>query len=765
MGPSGAVSPNRAGSVRFGIFEFHPETLELKRSGQPVRLQDLPARLLALLVRHPGELVSRDRLRSELWPSDTYVQFDAGLNTAMNKLRLALRDSAENPRFIRTVPRSGYQFIAPVSVAGLAPATVTTMMPLEQQPAAEPPLEAPRQEPSRNDAPPRDVQKPRLVRRARIMLSVAVVAALAAVIAWVALRSRDAGYGPTVRFAIDLPQGQTFQYYSGRQIAISPDGSTVAWIGASGGVRQIYARRLEDNSFRSLGETAGASGLTFSPAGDWVAYISEAGELRKASIDGRSNRKLYTLGPRSIDGTLLWGRDGWIYFSANDYPPSKAGDFRNIFRIRPDGGKPESLIAEPLPVGTWYPSQLVGHGLMATAHYAPTDDAVSYIDLSDRKVRQLVANASNGLYLPSGHLIFDRSGVLMAAPFDTAHMEVTGSPVAVASDVAPDRYAGLQVDVSETGTLVYFRGSVMHPRQPVWVDREGRETPTGLPVGRYRLLDLSSDGERLLLTRYESGDQWKIYSYGLSDRSWKEIHADNSPGSGAIWSPDGQAVAIAARYEQERMDTVYVKPLDGSFAPRPLLGNAFNGKYPQSWSGPANAILYAEGYHDATKRDIYALSMASGAQPQCVSCSPEDDIFPSFSPDGRWISYTSLVSGGPEIYVQAYPMASPGKPRPIRITSEGGGNSVWAPSGREICYWVRNQLWAVAFDPNAGKVGQPRKLFAGRYEAGRTAWNRDYVISRDGSRFLVLKTVDDPPDYRQIQVVVNWFRELRDRPG
>src|SRR5215472_15464814 len=326
MGPPGASLRDVSCPVRFGLYEFQPDILELKCSGQQVRLQELPARLLAALLRNPGSLVTRDQLQSELWPSDTYVQFDAGLNTAMNKLRLALRDSAENPQFIRTVPRGGYQFIAPVAVPG--PPPLATLRPLEKQPSAEPPAAVP---------------KVRRLKWPWIAVSAATVVVVAVGLALVVHRGRAAGYGPTVRFAIDLPPGQEFQFYSGRQIAISRDGATLAWIAISGGVRQIYARSLRENAFHTLAETAQATSLTFSPAGDRVAYMSQAGELREASIDGRSNRKLLTLGRRSPDGTLVWGSDGWIYFSATDYPPSKASDFRGIFRVRAEGGNPEPL--------------------------------------------------------------------------------------------------------------------------------------------------------------------------------------------------------------------------------------------------------------------------------------------------------------------------------------------------------------------------------------------------------------------------------------
>ena len=101
--------------ARFGMFEADLDTRELTKSGNRVRLQDQPFQILALLLDQPGEIITREQIQERLWPGDTFVEFDAGLNTAMKKLRTALGDAADNPRFIETVPRRGYRFVAPVS--------------------------------------------------------------------------------------------------------------------------------------------------------------------------------------------------------------------------------------------------------------------------------------------------------------------------------------------------------------------------------------------------------------------------------------------------------------------------------------------------------------------------------------------------------------------------------------------------------------------------------------------------------------------------
>jgi len=100
--------------IRFGLFEADLSAGELRRQGRNVKLQEQPFQVLAVLLRRPGEVVTREELQRELWPADTFVEFDQGLNTAIKKIRQALGDSADNPRFVETIPRKGYRFIAPV---------------------------------------------------------------------------------------------------------------------------------------------------------------------------------------------------------------------------------------------------------------------------------------------------------------------------------------------------------------------------------------------------------------------------------------------------------------------------------------------------------------------------------------------------------------------------------------------------------------------------------------------------------------------------
>ena len=128
------MAGNRASRYKFGLYEANIESGELFRNGQKIRLQEQPFQVLVAMLERPAEVVTREELRQRLWPSDTFVDFDHSLNTAINKLRDALGDGASNPRFIETLPRRGYRFLAPVQIAGLAEEPVAQSRTAEPDP-------------------------------------------------------------------------------------------------------------------------------------------------------------------------------------------------------------------------------------------------------------------------------------------------------------------------------------------------------------------------------------------------------------------------------------------------------------------------------------------------------------------------------------------------------------------------------------------------------------------------------------------------------
>ena len=127
------IGQQRPVAFQFGVFELNPRTRELRKHGMKLKIQDQPLHILVFLLEHPGEIVTREEIQKRLWPDNTYVDFDNAINSAMRKLRDALGDSPENPRFIETLARRGYRFIAPVSRPVAADHSQTVSVTAEEQ--------------------------------------------------------------------------------------------------------------------------------------------------------------------------------------------------------------------------------------------------------------------------------------------------------------------------------------------------------------------------------------------------------------------------------------------------------------------------------------------------------------------------------------------------------------------------------------------------------------------------------------------------------
>ena len=208
--------------VRFGSFELDPASGELRKGGARVKLQEQPFQVLRALVERPGEVVTREELHERLWPGDTFVEFDDGLNTAVRKIRQALGDSADNPRFVETLPRRGYRFIAPVD------------RPRNQLGPSGPSPDAPEATPG--------THKRRLSRRRFGWLTAAAAAALAALLWWGYFAASDAtapAGAMTMAPLTSYPGTERFPSFS-------PDGERVAfaWDGESRDNFDIYIQNV-----------------------------------------------------------------------------------------------------------------------------------------------------------------------------------------------------------------------------------------------------------------------------------------------------------------------------------------------------------------------------------------------------------------------------------------------------------------------------------------------------------------------------------------
>ena len=281
--------------VRFGVFEVDLRAGELRRQGLKIKLQEKPYQVLALLLEYHGGLVTREAFRERLWPADVIVEFEQSLNTALKKLRHALGDTADNPRFIETVPLRGYRFIYPVDGHLAATPEVTEPAVVEHV------------------AGPSQVRAPAAERSWRQVMPWGLTALLAVMLGialWSPWRASPPAQRPVSRVVINLPQGQTFAGW-GTGVEISPDGKQIAYIARTEGAsQQLYVRRLNELESRPIPGTEGANKATFSPDGKWLAFAAH-GALRKVSLSGGQPQTLCD-----------YGRIGKGWYLSNAWTPN-----------------------------------------------------------------------------------------------------------------------------------------------------------------------------------------------------------------------------------------------------------------------------------------------------------------------------------------------------------------------------------------------------------------------------------------------------------
>jgi len=350
-----------------------------------------------------------------------------------------------------------------------------------------------------------------------------------------------------------------------------------------------------------------------------------------------------------------------------------------------------------------------------------------------------------------------KGGNLMAVPFDPQRLAVTGAAVPVVEGVLQALNTGAaQYSLSDTGSLVYLPGGIQAAqRRLVWVDRKGIEQALPVPPHAYRYPRFSPNGQRVAVTIEES--ESNIWLYDLARDTLSRLTFEGSFNVGGGWTPDGKRIEFQSLKKEGVALNVFWELADGSGGLEQLTTSEYT-QAASSWSPDGQLLAFIEA-NPATGNDIWILRLADRkAQPFLRTRFNESA--PQFSPDGRWLAYISDESGRFEIYVQPYP----GHGGKWQISTEGGTEPVWNRNGRELFYRSGNKMMAVDIATQPGfAAGKPRMLFEGPYVPTPVTFP-NYDVSPDGQRFLMLKPTETGEGGPvQINVVLNWFEELKQK--
>jgi Tol biopolymer transport system component len=510
-------------------------------------------------------------------------------------------------------------------------------------------------------------------------------------------------------------------------------------------------RDIDQFTSTPIAGTEGGSSPFFSPDGQWIGFVA-IGKLRKVMPSGGPPQTIAET-TQTVNAFAIgsWENDDSIFFT----PTVGVG----VWRMSAAGGASKAITTLLDTENSHRWPQLLPGGKTLLFTSVSSGDSQIYAQTLQTGERQAVGKGVAGRYLPTGHLAYVQGGTLMAAPFDPAQSKMTGPAVAVLPGVMQvlrlrsGQTTNLvpQVSFSNAGTMAYVPASPRpHQNALVWVSRDGVEHPTGASGGAYYQPRLAPDGTRVAVT-VGGEDHDDVWLYELARQTWSRVTSEANAGF-PLWTSDGRRlVYVSDRAGRENM---YWKPLDGSAAEERLLTSE-RSTFPFSWS-PGGELAFVRVNPDSLQ-DILILPVKRAEKPSVFLQTPFGEGAPSFSPDGRWIAYVSNESGSNQIYVRAYP--GPGEK--ITISTEGGNEPVWSRSGREIFYRNGDAMMSVPVTPGpALMTGKPQRLFEKPYEPTLALW-ANYDVTGDGQRFLMLKTIEQAESPPQINVVLNWFDELK----
>lgn len=502
-----------------------------------------------------------------------------------------------------------------------------------------------------------------------------------------------------------------------RAVAISPDGSRIAYVGNNGS--QLFVRPLDQLEPTAIADLGQPRGPFFSPQGDWIGFFHNnpnSNSLSKVAVNGGpAVRVVAKLDGQRRGGT--WNEEGTVVFAT-------ANESSGLWSVSASGGDPVMLTKPNQQAGEGdheFPEFLPGGRSVLftiTPASGSVDDArIAVLDLATRTYKVVVRGGFHAHYVPTGHLVYGTTGTLFAVPFVLDRLDTTGTPVPVLTGLATTRRASANVGIARNGTLVYVPegASTRTQRTLVWVDRQGRDDPIEAPARGYLNGRISPDGSLVALNISDREDQSEsdIWIWDLTRQALRRLTFDAARKNNLSWSADGGRVVFSMSRPGPETE-FFSRSADGTGKPESL------------------------------------------ADPQSF---PDGEI----SPDGRWLAYQSTATlPSSEVLVRPFPTDDGSR---WQISTGGGRTPRWARSGRELFYLAQpsrdenvDALMVVSVEPGPKwSAGAPAKLF------DRSIVSGTFDISSDGRRFLMIKsaTPEGSAIPRGMIVVQNWLEELK----
>lgn len=606
-----ASTPHR---VRFGVFELDLRSGDLRKAGGRILLQEQPRQVLTVLLEHPGELVTRSELHQRLWPSDTFVDFEHGLNTAVKRLRDTLGDSADTPRFIETIPRKGYRFVASVlSSDGGEPSHSPGLAP-----------------------PPAGRNHQRVV----WITAVVLVASVAAAGAWRWRARLAAGAGPPMK--VVTLTALTGDEYSP---SFSPEGEQIAfsWNGENEDNFDIYVKMVGSANIRRLTSAPGFDGdPKWDPRGKWIAFVRQSpgengGHIYTTTPIGGSESRLSEFPVVKVDlgrvSTISWSPDSEFLAASRMAEPGQPG---GIYLVPVKGGKPRPL------------TQATAPAIHSSPAFSPNGRQLAYVSCIaySCQVHVLPLDAT---FAPAGQptqltiqptaigkLTWIRSGsavIYDAWAFgDTRLWRVAADGRTPPEPLEAAGTARLPATAMSTDRLAFTRASF--ETDIYRFDPAGSSQPFLTSSLMDKSPRFSRDGKRIAFSSGRAGGTMEVWLAASNGHAPRPL--TNGPGrqqDAASWSPDAGQIVFESLADDGHFH-LWVIDADGG-VPRQLTSGPGDQNKPV-WSHDGLWIYFTAD--DGAGRDAWRMPAAGGRKEQVTHGGAAMQVWES--KDGKKLLYS-----------------------------------------------------------------------------------------------------------------------------
>ena len=614
--------------------------------------------------------------------------------------------------------------------------------------------------------------KKRSVSWALFAMSLAAVAASAGLIAWRVGHTgarQVSGTERAFRFQIMSPLGAALPGANGLpRFAVSPDGSRIAYDAVTtvnGESReQAWVQRLDGSEPQPISATSASTqqanlvqGFFWSPDGESLAYFDEPnGVLKRVNPEHGVAQTLCEVPGSQYGGS--WSRDGVILVASLGT--------HGVQRVPSTGGLPTQVTTLDASRGEtahlWPQFLSDGRRFLFLATTVDPAKWAAYVgSLDGTPPIRLVGTTAGAVFAAPDRVLYVANGALVAQRIDVAHVMLLGDPIVVAENAPTTGQGRPGFSASDNGVLVFQENRQNNERYTIeWRDRSGAVLvlpSSAIPIHDPEVV-LSRDNKRLAFTRLvERGSD--VWTYDLGRRVASRVSVDADTNYGPVWNVDGDTLVY--RSGGKKFGSLYQRAVSGLTPETVLQSPDADASFaaPLDWSPDGRFLLYAARAVRGPGYNLWLTPPTGDGKPTPYLQSQFDLPYAVFSPDGRFVAYTSNETGRYEVFVQTFPDPSLGR---WPVSTAGGRQARWRGDGRELFY-LDSQRRIVAVPVSTSPtltIGSPSPLFTtGIYPTGRVGF-KPFDVTADGQRFVLATQRTDVPG-GALTVAVNWMADAK----